>query len=210
MPRAALVSAVLLVGCASSGAAGDDPPGADASGTGPDATAPGLGGGGPSGSGAGADATTDPGSASDAGSDAGSGSGSGSDAASDAASVADAGSDSASVADSGSDAGIVSDHVHILIDNFCHTSTQPGDYVVPRNQRLNLTYHNHSVDYEADVWLSYGGGYLQLAKGAEWHDRFVFCSTPLPYTAYADVSIAGGGIPACPAKRLLIHCNGHD
>jgi hypothetical protein len=98
------------------------------------------------------------------------------------------------------------DHVHILIDNFCNTSAEPESYTVPAGQTLQLTYHNHSVDYDADVWLSYGGGYLGLVPGDSWADQFRFCATPEPYTAYADISIAGGGGDVCPGFRLLIHC----
>jgi hypothetical protein len=109
-------------------------------------------------------------------------------------------------ADAG-DAGAVSANVHILIDNFCNTSTQPSSFTVPKGQTLKLQWHNDSVDYDADVWLSYGGGYLGLVKGGTWNDPFVFCATPSTYDAYADVSIAGGGGSACPSFRMMIHCH---
>lgn len=106
------------------------------------------------------------------------------------------------------DAGFASaQHVHILIDNFCNTSADPQSFDVPRGSTLQLTWHNHSVDYEADVWLSYGGGYLGLAQGGTWSDPFTFCaSAARPYDAAGDVSIAGGPSSACPGFRVLIHC----
>jgi hypothetical protein len=98
------------------------------------------------------------------------------------------------------------EHVHILIDNFCNTSASPQSFTVAAGQSLRLTYHNHSIDYDADVWLSYGGGYLGLVTGGSWADSFEHCAGPSSYTAYADISIAGGGGSACPRFRLLIHC----
>ncbi len=98
------------------------------------------------------------------------------------------------------------DHVHIYIDNFCQVTVDPTSYDVPAGSTLQLDYHNHSVDYEADVWLSYGGGYLDLALGDTWNDAFTHCSGPNPSTAYADISIAGGPSPGCPGFRLLINC----
>ena len=76
------------------------------------------------------------------------------------------------------DAGFTSSqHVHILIDNFCNTSADPPSFNVPPGSTLQLTWHNHSVDYDADVWLSYGGGYLGLAQGGTWSDPFTFCAS---------------------------------
>ena len=98
------------------------------------------------------------------------------------------------------------EHVHILIDNFCNTSADPPEFTVPAGETLQLTWHNHSVDYDADVWLSYGGGYLGLVPGDTWADPFEFCSSPGTYDAAADVSIAGGGGDVCPAFRVWIHC----
>lgn len=88
----------------------------------------------------------------------------------------------------------------------CNTAAEPESFTVPAGETLKLSYHNHSVDYDADVWLSYGGGYLGLVTGDTWDDRFEFCTGPSSYTAYADISIAGGGSSACPKFRLLIHC----
>ena len=97
-------------------------------------------------------------------------------------------------------------HVHILIDNFCNTAADPAEITVQAGDTVQLSHHNHSVDYNADVWLSYGGGYLGLVPGDTWDDQFEFCTSPEPYTAYADISIEGGGSDACPKHRLLINC----
>jgi hypothetical protein len=107
---------------------------------------------------------------------------------------------------SGASGWVSARHVDIYIDNFCNTSVVPTEITVPAGETLQITWHNNSVDYEADVWLSYGGGYLELAMGGIWDDSFEFCSMPSVYDAYGDVSIAGGPIGACPAARLLIHC----
>ena len=97
-------------------------------------------------------------------------------------------------------------HVHIDIDNFCQVSVDPPEIWVPVDEIVELTYHNHSVDYQADVWLSYGGGYLELELGDSWEDPFQWCSGPNASLGYADISIAGGGNNSCPAYRLNIHC----
>jgi hypothetical protein len=130
-------------------------------------------------------------------------------AAPDAAAPDAAAPDAAALPDAATpDAGFASSqHVHILIDNFCNTSADPPSFSVPRGSNLQLTWHNHSIDYDADVWLSYGGGYLGLATGATWSDPFTFCaSSSRPYDAAGDVSIADGPSSACPGFRVLIHC----
>jgi cysteine-rich repeat protein len=91
-------------------------------------------------------------------------------------------------------------HVHIQVDNFCNMSVMPMEYTVPPGQRLKLSYHNHSVDYPVDVWLSYGGGYLDLQTGATWDDQFEHCFSPGPSEAYADITTA------CSSFQLQIHC----
>ena len=103
-------------------------------------------------------------------------------------------------------APVLVQHVHILIDNQCHTSTSPTEITSPLHQPLEVEYHNHSVDYSADVWLSYIGGFLDLGTGQTWHDKVQHCMNPVPYDAYADVSINGGGTSACPKFRMMIHC----
>ncbi|MFN3200429.1 MAG: hypothetical protein ACE366_18670 [Bradymonadia bacterium] len=92
--------------------------------------------------------------------------------------------------------------VDIFVDNFCNMRVVPESFDVPRGQRLSLTYNNHSVDYPVDVWLSYGGGFLDLPTGDAWDDRFEHCGTPRPYQAAADISTA------CSSFRLIINCNG--
>lgn len=120
---------------------------------------------------------------------------------------ADAGSVDAGTPDAGPpDAGSGPTHVHVNIDNFCNTSVSPTEVFVPLNSGLKLQFHNHSVDYEADIWSSRGYGYLQLARGATWNDPITHCGGPNPYTEYFDISIAGGPISACPGVRFRMHC----
>jgi hypothetical protein len=102
----------------------------------------------------------------------------------------------------------VARHVHISISNTCVVSVDPAEVTVPAGQSASFTYHNHSVDYEATVWMSYGGGYLGLPQGALWTDPIVRCSEQFAHTAHADVSIYGLGVndPNCPGQRMIIHC----
>jgi hypothetical protein len=98
--------------------------------------------------------------------------------------------------------------VHILIDNFCNTSTNPTVINAPLHVALNLTFHNDSVDYDSDIWSSRGYGELGLTKGTSWKDPIQHCLNPTPYTEYFDVGIAGGPVGnSCPNDRLYIHCN---
>ncbi|MFO0658025.1 MAG: hypothetical protein U0787_23540 [Polyangia bacterium] len=93
-----------------------------------------------------------------------------------------------------------SQNVDIYVDNFCKMDVIPKKFDVPPGTFLKLTYINHSRDYAVDVWLSYGGGYLDLKTGTSWADRFEFCRYPRPYAAYADISTA------CSKYRLMINC----
>lgn len=100
-------------------------------------------------------------------------------------------------------------HVHIYISNTCKLSVSPQKVTVPRGRTISFVYHNHSNDYAADVWLSYGGGYLGLKKKKKWDDPFIHCSNAnRPYTAAADISIKD--IPLrdrhCPGHRMKIEC----
>ncbi|MEZ4382018.1 MAG: hypothetical protein R3A79_11775 [Nannocystaceae bacterium] len=97
-------------------------------------------------------------------------------------------------------------HVHIYIDNFCKVTVDPPEITVPVDEIAKLSYHNHSVDYLADVWMSYGGGFLDLELGATWDEKFEWCAGPNPSTGWADISIAGGGNNACPKHRMYIYC----
>ena len=91
-------------------------------------------------------------------------------------------------------------HIDIYVDNFCNMNVVPPEVSVPSGQTALLTYHNNSVDYPVDVWLSYGGGYLDLMTGTIWADPFEWCAGDYSYTGYADISTA------CSDHRLLIHC----
>ena len=98
--------------------------------------------------------------------------------------------------------------VHVLIDNFCNSSTNPAVINAPLHVALNLTFVNDSHDYNADVWSSRGYGFVDMPKAYVWHDPIQHCLNPNPYTEYFDVGIAGGPVGgACPNYRLLIHCN---
>ena len=92
-------------------------------------------------------------------------------------------------------------HVHIAVSNTCAMTVTPMAVTVPANQTLYLDWHNHSVDYPVDVWMSYGGGFLDLPTGATWDEPIGHCSTPLVHDEYADISTA------CSSFRFLIHCN---
>jgi hypothetical protein len=129
----------------------------------------------------------------------------------DASAAVDAAAEMPAAMDAGVDATADSgfmnmQHVHIFISNTCVVSTSPTSITVPADQSLYITWHNHSVDYDADVWLSYGGGYLGLPTGATWSDPNALCTGPGPYQAYGDVNIAGGPTSGCPMFRLLVNC----
>ena len=91
-------------------------------------------------------------------------------------------------------------HVHIEVDNTCRMTVTPREVSVPPGQTLYLDWHNHSRDYPVDVWMSYGGGYTDLATGATWDEPIGHCSTPFVGDEYADISTA------CSDFRFLIHC----
>ena len=71
---------------------------------------------------------------------------------------------------------------------------------VPAGTKLQLSYHNHSMFYPINIWLSYIGGYTDLMPGAIWDDQYQHCGGPMPYEAYADISTA------CSSFHLKIHC----
>jgi len=97
-------------------------------------------------------------------------------------------------------------HVHIFISNTCVTMVQPPSVTAALSTGVMLQFHNHSVDYTADVWSSRNYGYLDMARGFLWNDPIMHCRGPMPFTEYFDISIAGGGSSACPAVRFLMHC----
>lgn len=90
--------------------------------------------------------------------------------------------------------------VIIDVDNFCNMTVTPTDITVPPGQSIMVDWFNRSRDYPVDVWLSYGGGYLDLATGATWDEPIPHCTGPNPHTEYADISTA------CSSFRLLFHC----
>ncbi|MBI4814948.1 MAG: hypothetical protein HY791_01740 [Deltaproteobacteria bacterium] len=98
------------------------------------------------------------------------------------------------------DSGQVDTHVHIFVDNFCEMTVDPSEVFIPAGQRAYFDWHNHSVDYEVDVWMSYGGGFLELPTGATWDEPISHCFTPTAHTEYADIGTA------CSSFRFLIHC----
>ena len=115
--------------------------------------------------------------------------------------------DTSVVVDTGADSGFKStDHVHIYITNTCKVSVSPTSFTVPAGETLKLSYHNHSVDYRADVWMMYGGGYLGLDRGATWNETYAHCFGPSPSVGYADINIEGGLVSGCPGVRLNITC----
>ena len=98
--------------------------------------------------------------------------------------------------------------VHVLIDNFCNSSTNPTVIDATHGVALQLTFENDSHDYDADVWSSRGYGFLDMAQGMTWKDPVQHCTGPNPSTEYFDVGINGGPVgDACPNYRLQIHCN---
>lgn len=143
---------------------------------------------------------------SDAGSAADSGSASGVGADSDAGADSDSGSasDSGAASDSGSDAGpppaMATHCVDIDVSNTCAMSVSPGEITIPAGQTAYFCWRNRSRDYPIEVWLSYGGGYTDLAPGATWNEPVGHCLGPNARTEYADISTA------CSEHRFLIHC----
>ena len=90
--------------------------------------------------------------------------------------------------------------VAIYVSNTCVMDVVPKSIDVPRGATLKLTFNNRSRDYEVTVWMSYGGGYTDLATGGSWPDPIEHCRLPRPYNEYADISTA------CSSYRMLIHC----
>lgn len=123
------------------------------------------------------------------------------DAGTDAPAV-DAGTD-APIVDAGADAGVPATMtycVDVFVSNTCAMSVSPTEITIPRDQTAYFCWHNRSADYPIDVWLSYGGGYTDLAPGATWNEPPGHCLGPLAHDEYADISTA------CSSHRFLIHC----
>lgn len=91
-------------------------------------------------------------------------------------------------------------HIHIHVSNTCVMRVDPTEITIPAGQTAYFDWHNHSRDYAVDVWMSYGGGYLDLRPGATWDEPIGHCATPRPHTEYADIDTA------CSSHRFLIHC----
>lgn len=91
--------------------------------------------------------------------------------------------------------------VDIFVDNFCNMRVVPPELHVAPGRFVSITWHNRSVDYPVDVWLSYGGGFLDLEPGTVWADRFDFCHGDRPYRAGADISTA------CSEWPFVIYCD---
>jgi hypothetical protein len=61
-------------------------------------------------------------------------------------------------------------------------------------------WRNRSRSYPVDVWMSYGGGFTDLAPGATWDEPIGHCLGPAARTEHADISTA------CAEHRFEIHC----
>jgi hypothetical protein len=90
--------------------------------------------------------------------------------------------------------------VDIDVDNFCNMAVDPTEITIPADQIAYFCWRNRSEDYPVDVWLSYGGGYTDLAPGATWNEPPGHCLGPTPHDEYADITTA------CSEHRFLIHC----
>lgn len=92
--------------------------------------------------------------------------------------------------------------VIIVADNTCKLTVTPPSFTVPKGQQLKLTYWNRSATIPVDVWMSYNGGFTDLAAGSRWAEPIPHCGRVNPYTAWADVSACGG----TSKLRMLINC----
>ena len=98
------------------------------------------------------------------------------------------------------DAGPVTHCVDIDVSNTCVMRVSPTSVTIPHGEVAYFCWRNRSRDYAVDVWLSYGGGYTDLATGATWNEPVRHCLGPSAHDEYADVSTA------CSSFRFLIHC----
>lgn len=90
--------------------------------------------------------------------------------------------------------------VIIDVSNTCVMAVTPTEITVPSGQSVLIDWYNRSVDYPVDVWLSYGGGYLDLAPGTTWDEPISHCTGPNPHNEYADISTA------CSSFRFYFRC----
>ena len=92
--------------------------------------------------------------------------------------------------------------VDIFVDNFCNMDVVPPSIHAPPGQLIHITWHNRSVDYPVDVWMSYGGGFLDLEPGTSWTDPAGLCfGGGRPYEAGADISTA------CSRFQFVAYCD---
>ncbi|MBL8718016.1 MAG: hypothetical protein JNL79_18700 [Myxococcales bacterium] len=97
-------------------------------------------------------------------------------------------------------------HVHIYISNTCGVTTDPVSFDVPAGKTVKVSWHNHSLYYRADVWASYGGGYLALEKGATWNETYEHCFIKSTHTEWVDVTPEGSPSP-CGKQRVYFYCH---
>lgn len=123
---------------------------------------------------------------------------------------ADTGTADTGVADTGSDAdgGAWSPtaHVHIYISNTCAVTTDPVSFDVPAGKTVKVSWHNHSLYYRADVWASYGGGFLALEKSATWNETYEHCFIKSTHTEWVDVTPEGSP-SSCGKQRVYFYCH---
>lgn len=91
--------------------------------------------------------------------------------------------------------------VDIFVSNTCAMSVVPSVVDVPHGQVAHFHWHNRSADYPVDVWMSYGGGYTDLASGATWHEPPSHCGGPLAHDDHATISTG------CASATVVIHCH---
>ncbi|MDQ3031594.1 MAG: hypothetical protein M3Y87_04195 [Myxococcota bacterium] len=120
-------------------------------------------------------------------------------AVADAATATDAAADAGGTTDAGTPA-MATYCVDIDVSNTCAMSVTPPEITIPAGQTAYFCWRNRSSDYAVDVWLSYGGGYTDLAPGATWNEPVGHCLGPTARTEYADISTA------CSEHRFLIRC----
>jgi len=124
--------------------------------------------------------------------------------------VADTGTTDTGVADTGSDAdsGAWSPtaHVHLYISNTCAVTTDPVSFDVPAGKTVKVSWHNHSLYYRADVWASYGGGFLALEKSATWNETYEHCFIKSTHTEWVDVTPEGSP-SSCGKQRVYFYCH---
>lgn len=149
----------------------------------------------------------------DAGSDVDGGTGADASASADAGRADDASTGTDAGVDAGADAGVRIDAgadagpaamatycVDIDVSSTCVMSVTPAEITIPPGQTAYFCWRNRSSAYPVDVWLSYGGGYTDLAPGATWNEPVGHCIGPTARTEYADISTA------CSEHRFLIRC----